>query len=87
MAKEDEGARQSRTLRKFGGMNAENVRYGVGDDEMFWLENVMPTAEGRLRTLGGPSDSLAYIPRSFLLLQTGSYLLYQDSGKIMLTGG
>jgi hypothetical protein len=38
-------------LRKFGGINTRNDRTDIGDEEFFWLENLMPAAEGELSAM------------------------------------
>lgn len=82
--------RKTTTYKEFAGMNSQDGRYGVEKDEFFFLENIMRVADGKLRSVPGPSAIVATFPQSqppatgFLLLQDDFYLLLQDDGKIEL---
>lgn len=72
-------------------MNTQDGRYGVEDNEFFYLENIMLVAEGKLRSIPGPSAALISFPLptppfDFLLLETGDHILLEDGGKIILNG-
>jgi len=48
-------------LRAFGGMNNVAAREAIGDDEFYWLENLIPVAPGALYPVNAVSNSLVTI--------------------------
>ena len=85
--------RQTRTRTNFaGGMNTQDGRYGVDDNEFFLLENIMLGADRKLKSVPGPSPSLFFFPvphaGDFLILNdTGDFVLQNDTGdRIKLNG-
>ena len=63
MAQGDEGApRKSKTYRDFSGMNSQNERYKIGDDEFFWMENIMRVGPRKLHSVPGPTPPLSFFP-------------------------
>ena len=38
---EEAAPRKTKTYKEFMGMASQNERYGVHDDEFFWLENIV----------------------------------------------
>lgn len=42
------------TLRDFGGVNQRSPREDLGDNEFYWLEELMPIAPGNLAVVSGP---------------------------------
>lgn len=60
---EDESSpRKTTTYNRFEGMNSQKSRYGVPDNEMFWLENIMRVAPKKLHSVPGPTGNLATFP-------------------------
>lgn len=47
--------RKTGNFKEFSGMNSQDGRYGVEDNEFFYLENIMRVADGKLRSVPGPS--------------------------------
>ena len=43
------------------GMNQVDARTAIGDDEAYWLENIIPVGAGALQILNGPGASVASI--------------------------
>ena len=90
MAQQDggEAPRKTTTYKEFNGMNSQDARYGVGNDEFFFLENIMRVADGRLHSVSGPSTILAVFPiattGNFLLLETADFILLETGFKISL---
>jgi hypothetical protein len=90
-SEKSEGApRKTTTHKEFEGMNSQDERYGCEKTEFFWLENVMRTADGLLRSVPGPTAVLATFigggGGGFLLLETGDHVLLEDGGRIILNG-
>lgn len=52
----EEGAapRKTTTYNKFEGMESQNERYNVKQNEMFWIENIMRTGPRKLSSVPGP---------------------------------
>jgi hypothetical protein len=88
MAQQDDGAtRKSTTYKEFNGMNSQDARYGVGNDEFFYLENIMRVADGRLHSVPGPNTVATFtFPTNFLLLETSDadFLLLETGGFVEL---
>lgn|SRR5262245_62138877 len=61
MAEETGPPRKTKTYRRFEGMNSQRERYGVSDDEMFYLENIMRVAPKKLHSVPGPHQ-IAFFP-------------------------
>lgn len=57
-------------LSKFGGMNCQSPRQSIGDEEFWWLENMMPLANGDLVELAAPSAVLATLTGNLLYTQS-----------------
>lgn len=48
-------------LRDFGGINLDDARDAIGDNEFFWLENILPLAKGRLVVTPGVGATVTTI--------------------------
>lgn len=62
MAEAEDSPRKTTTYKRFANMNSQNDRYGVGQDEFFWLENVMVVGSAKMQSVPGPSAVLATLP-------------------------
>ena len=62
MAAAREGTKQNMSNREFSGINTQNSRPNIGDDEFAWIENVMPVAHGHMKVVPGPSVALVTVP-------------------------
>ena len=76
--------RKTTTYKKFDGMDSQDGRYGVEENEFFFLENIMRVADGKLHSVPGPTAAVATFPTSegadALLLETGlpNFLLLES---------
>lgn len=52
---------KSITFRDFGGMNVQSPRQAIGDDEFYWLENVIPIGAGKAQVVPQVSAALKTI--------------------------
>lgn len=60
---EGEGApRKTNNYNKFEGMNSQDGRYGVADNEMFLLENIMRVSPRKLHSVPGPGPIIGQFP-------------------------
>ena len=86
MAESKGPPRKTTTYKEFAGMNSQDGRYGVEKDEFFFLENVMRVADGKLRSVPGPSAIVATFPTAGgdLLLETGDPLLLETGDDLLL---
>jgi hypothetical protein len=62
MAQQEEAPRKTTTLKEFSGMNTQDLRFGVEDNEFAWLENIMRVGDGKLHSVPGPTAELARYP-------------------------
>lgn len=83
-----ESPRKTSTYKEFTGMNSQDGRYGVDDNEFFFMENIMRIADGRLKSVPGPSATRKEFPNeegeAFLLLEDGGFVLLETDGRIIL---
>ncbi len=59
---DEQSPKKTTTYNRFEGMNSQKSRYGVPDNEMFWLENIMRVAPKKLHSVPGPTGNLATFP-------------------------
>jgi hypothetical protein len=59
---DEQSPKKTTTYQRFEGMNSQKSRYGVPDNEMFWLENIMRVAPKKLHSVPGPTAKLATYP-------------------------
>jgi hypothetical protein len=60
---DDAGApRKTTTYKQFDGMNSQDGRYGVEQNELFYMENIMRVADGKLRSVPGPAAATGVFP-------------------------
>lgn len=62
-------------LRDFGGINTQVPRVSIGDNEFYWLENMMPVGPGALAQVPGPV-ALGYTPSAAV-----SYVYHANWGN------
>ena len=92
MAEAQGPPRKTTTYNEFDGMNSQDGRYGVEKNEFFYLENIMRIADGKLRSVPGPTAIVASFPTGEgddgLLLETGlpDFLLLESgtNDKLLL---
>jgi hypothetical protein len=51
-------------VRAFGGTSNNASRQDIADDEFYWLENLMPVADGNILPVLAPGPALATIPET-----------------------
>ena len=61
-APDPQAPRKTTTYKQFSGMNSQDGRYGVEQDELFYMENIMRVADGKLHSVGGPKAVDAQFP-------------------------
>jgi len=54
--------RKTTTYKQFSTMNSQDGRFGVEQDEFFYLENIMRVGDSKLRSLSGPTATKAVFP-------------------------
>lgn len=54
--------RKTTPYKDFSGMNSQDGRYGVENNELFFLENIMRVADGKLRSVPGPTTPQGIFP-------------------------
>lgn len=66
---DEQAPRKTTTYNKFEGMESQNERYNVKQNEMFWIENIMRTGPRKLSSVPGPGFR-RYFPDSLPVLCT-----------------
>lgn len=66
-------------LRAFGTVSNNAARQDIGDEELYWLENLMPLADGNAQSLPGPTAALLTIFESSLPLYACSFTVTSEN--------